>query len=287
MKDYQSLANDYIAQLSSLYGATESKSLFLMVYSFLTQKKALQFSLTSNDRVDEPIVLQFASILNELKTGKPIQHILGEADFFGFRFKVNEHTLIPRPETEELVDWIINDQQHSGPITILDIGTGSGCIALSLARHLPQALVYAIDISAEALAVARENAARLAVDVRFVQADILEWEYILQTDQRFDIIVSNPPYITPKEQDAMHSNVLRFEPHSALFVEEHAPLLFYDAISSLGKHHLHPSGTLYFEINQYLGVETKALLHKKGYAQLQLRQDLHGADRMLKGKLFV
>ena len=240
-----------------------------------------------NQNISNPEYKRFIDILNELTSGRPIQHILGQADFYGNTFLVNEHTLIPRPETEELVDWIIKDHKANirNTLNILDIGTGSGCIAISLQRGLKQAKISALDVSTEAIKIARINADKLASQISFIEADILDWDSSLTNKMDLDIIVSNPPYITPKEQVAMHNNVLLFEPHSALFVEEHFPLLFYSTIADFGQYHLKLNGLLYFEINQYLSAETTDLLRKKGYKDIEIRKDINGVDRMIKASL--
>ncbi|GHE30499.1 peptide chain release factor N(5)-glutamine methyltransferase [Sphingobacterium griseoflavum] len=284
MKDYKSWADEYSKQLASLYDADESRQIFLLAYSFIRNKKAVHYALERHTLVEDGASIQFLHMLQELQRGRPIQHIIGEADFYGLRFKVNEHTLIPRPETEELVDWIIQEYADIRDLTILDIGTGSGCIAISLAKHLPNARVDALDISKEAIAVARENAVQLGVPVNFIQADILEWDSFMQDSQRYTVVVSNPPYITPKEQAGMHSNVLQYEPHLALFVEEHNPLLFYDVAADLAKKHMESHGALFFEINQYLAEQTVDLLRKKGFGRLRLRKDLNHAARMISAK---
>lgn len=282
MKHFKDVAYTYQDTLSALYPPEETKQLFLMTYAFVMGKNSPHYMLNSTNEITEAVLQQFLTILEELQTGRPIQHILGVADFYGLRLSVNEHTLIPRPETEELVEWIVKEHQNSEQLSILDIGTGSGCIALALKKHLPQAQVDAIDLQGEAIMVARTNASNLNLPVNFIQADILEWDSFMQENVQYDVIVSNPPYITPTEQKDMHNNVLLYEPHSALFVEEQTPLLFYDVIAELGKKHLVPQGSLYFEINQYLSCETRNLLLKKGYGEVTLRQDLNQVDRMIK-----
>jgi len=289
MKNFKDIAEIYREALLPVYSPAEIKQLFLMTYAFVMKKNSMHYMLNSTSEVKETVLPQFLNILEELQTGRPIQHILGKADFYGLCLSVNEHTLIPRPETEELVEWIVREHQNNEQMSILDIGTGSGCIALALKKQLPHAQVDAIDLQSPAITVARTNATNLNLSVNFIEADILEWDSFLQENQQYDIIVSNPPYITPSEQKDMHQNVLLYEPHSALFVEEQAPLLFYDVIAEMGKKHLSPGGSLYFEINQYLGRETYDLLLKKGYEQVTLRQDLNQVDRMIKAsfkKLF-
>lgn len=282
MKNFKDVSDAYQDALSMQYPSGEIKQIFLIAYTFVTNQNSMQYMLHQSEKITEIELGHFQDILQELQTGRPIQHIIGKADFYGMRLSVNEHTLIPRPETEELVEWIVSDHKGRTSLSILDIGTGSGCIALALKKLLPYTEIDAIDVSAVAIAIARQNADDLGLEVNFIQADILEWDSFMQSSQHYDIIVSNPPYITPEEQKEMHNNVLLFEPHSALFVEEQAPLLFYDVIAEMGKKHLHSSGHLYFEINQYLSSETCELLRKKGYRHVQLRQDLNRVDRMIK-----
>ncbi len=232
-------------------------------------------------------------LVTELKEEKPIQYILGSTHFMDLEFRVDENVLIPRPETEELVQWILEECQaeRSRNLRILDIGTGSGCIAVSLAQNLPNAKVYAIDVSEKALKVAQQNAMLNNVEVTFLQKDILnpELEFELYSELepvlelQFDIIVSNPPYVRELEKEEMKKNVLEHEPDSALFVPDNNPLLFYDAITQFAKTRLKENGSLFFEINQYLGKETKVLLEAHNFLEIELRKDIFGNYRMLKG----
>lgn len=283
MKTFRDVAQTYQEVLSTLYSDGEARQLFLMAYTSVTGKNRSHYLLNS-DKVVDVELQKFQDILTKLQTGRPIQQVIGVTDFYTMQLQVNEHTLIPRPETEELVEWIVSEHKERASLSILDVGTGSGCIALALKKHLPQAQVDAVELHAEAIAVARANATNLGLSVNFIHADILEWDSFIGKGEQYDIIVSNPPYITPAEQAAMHDNVLLFEPHSALFVEEHAPLLFYATIADMGMHHLSPNGALYFEINQYLSQDTRDLLKKKEYRQTDLRQDLNRVDRMLKAR---
>ncbi len=228
--------------------------------------------------------------LAELKLQKPIQYILGTAHFMDLELQVNENVLIPRPETEELVQWILDAERNRSVIStplndpsikILDIGTGSGCIAIALAQHLPNVKVYAIDVSEAALKVAKENAKNNGVEIAFIQQDILKSE--LEFELKFDVIVSNPPYVRELEKLEIQKNVKDFEPHLALFVEDENPLVFYEAIAQFSKSHLVEKGKLYFEINQYLGEESVALLKAHNFSEIELRKDIFGNDRMLKG----
>lgn len=218
------------------------------------------------------------STIERLKKHEPIQYILGHCDFCGHTFKVTPETLIPRPETSELVEWIAEEQKGS-KVNILDIGTGSGCIAISLSCKLPGCYIAAWDISSGALAVAEENNRSNGSEVTFSQVDILAYQ---PQCEMFDIIVSNPPYIKENERKSMEANVLDWEPHTALFVPDNDPLLFYRAIAEKALVMLTPGGALYFEINRAHGAETVEMLQSLGYRKTELRKDLAGNDRMIK-----
>ena len=218
-------------------------------------------------------------MLSRLQKNEPIQYVLGKETFCGLDFEVDSNVLIPRPETRELVEWIVADRKLDASCRILDIGTGSGCISISLAKFLSGAEVEAWDISEGALDVARRNAVRNAVEVLFRQQDVL---YALPGDTRYDVIVSNPPYITEKEKLDMDANVLDWEPFTALFVPDADPLLFYRKIAELGLSMLNIGGALYFEINRAYGQETVRMLEGLSYKQIELRKDEWGNDRMVK-----
>ncbi|WP_286776924.1 peptide chain release factor N(5)-glutamine methyltransferase [Sphingobacterium sp. UBA2074] len=270
-------------ELQGLYDEDEIKAIFLVVVAEKFGLNRTNYQLRKTDIVKEADKAEVLSILQNLKKHRPIQYILNKADFYGEVFQVNESVLIPRQETEELVDLIIKNHKSSQNLKIIDIGTGSGCIPITLSKHLNNALVTTIDISKEAIKTAQENAKNLKTQVQFINADIFEWEYIF-SDQHYNIIVSNPPYITPGEKQHMNQNVLAYEPELALFIEESAPLIFYDVISSFALKHLTPDGDLYFEINQYLGPEMKELIVKKGFEQVKLIKDINGADRIIHAK---
>lgn len=225
-------------------------------------------------------------IVERLKQSEPIQYILGDAPFYDLSFTVTPGVLIPRPETEELADYII--RTHTGrkgdATRILDIGTGSGCIAVTLARHLPGAEVWAADISEVALETARQNAVKNGVSVRFCRVDVLQERCAGMFPGVYDILVSNPPYVTDSEKKNMEKNVLDYEPSLALFVPDTDPLLFYKAISRLGKQKIREGGFLYFEINARFGKETAGLLEKDGYKQVRLMKDLYGKERMIEAR---
>ena len=220
--------------------------------------------------------------LSKLKNEQPIQYVLGETTFMDLKIMVNESVLIPRPETEELVNWVLEDIENlDDNLKVIDIGTGSGCIAISLSKLRPNIRATALDISKSALEVAKKNALENDVDIEFIQADILK---IPSLKEKYDIIVSNPPYVREMEKDKMHNNVLKNEPNLALFVPDEDPLLFYRPLAKLAKNCLTPKGVLYMEINQYLGEEVKEVLEESGFAEIELRKDIFGNDRMIKAK---
>ncbi len=217
--------------------------------------------------------------LADLGAARPIQYILGVADFYGLELAVGEWVLIPRPETEELVRWIVDDNHNHDPLTILDIGTGSGAIAIALAKNLPQARVTAIDVSPEALEFARRNNEKYSTGVTLLQADIFDPALDLG---HFDIVVSNPPYIPESQRIAMHDNVTKYEPPTALFVSDNDPLVFYRAIARFTRRSLAENGALYLEIHEYLAHETASLLTAKGFGETTMRQDLNSKPRMIR-----
>lgn len=276
---------DFYKALSSSYDIDELKSLFQIFMEDLAGYSKLELALSKQNILTKDDLPILQSALARLVSGTPIQHIVGKAFFYGHSFHVSSDTLIPRPETEELVDRIIKDlSSSSSPCPkIIDIGTGSGCIALSIKKKYSEADMYALDISKEALLIANQNAKEMALDIHLLHADIFEWEYIFQ-DMKFDVIVSNPPYIRELEKEEMESRVLDYEPHSALFVPDESPLIFYSTIAEFAHTHLTDEGTLYFEINQYLSLDLLKLLEAKGFCQTQLIQDINGADRIIIAK---
>jgi release factor glutamine methyltransferase len=267
------------SELADFYPAHEINSmLYIMLEKFFgVSKKELMLGMEK--RLSESELLKIIYAVKDLKKYQPLAYILGEWEFFGLPFIVNEHTLIPRPETEELVQLIIKENKLSTP-TILDIGTGSGCIAISLKATIPNSQVFAYDVSKEALAVAKQNANKNNVEVTFKEVDILNNKEDLTF--RFDVIVSNPPYIPVKDKDSMDKNVLDYEPHLALFVENEQPLTFYVAIAEFAKKHLANNGKLYFEIHEKLGDEVKNLLETNGFTNVEIVDDMNGKNRMVK-----
>ena len=279
--------NHFQFQLSGLYPSEEIQSFFNILTEKYLNLARIEIALNPQQEISEEDLEKFQAALIRLKKNEPIQYITGEAEFYGLVFKVNKHTLIPRPETEELVEFILSDQKlkddYTTSTTILDIGTGSGCIAVTLAKNLPLAHVSALDISRETLDVAKENAILNNVKVDFFQADILALKSL---PQLYDVIVSNPPYVRDLEKGLMHDNVLKYEPEAALFVSNEDPLLFYKAISNLAFTFLKPGGKLFFEINEYLADEMILLLKGEGFQNFELKKDIFGKSRMLKSSLF-
>jgi release factor glutamine methyltransferase len=278
IKNYKS---NFIQELASLYGETEAESFFYIILENKNNLKRIDLALNIDLEFSEADTQVWNSILEKLKLEIPIQYILGTTSFFGLEFQVNKNVLIPRPETEELVEWILSNNlkiQKSKNLKILDIGTGSGCIAISLAKNLPNAEVFAIDISEKALQIAQKNAEINEVKVVFIQKNILETDDLLED---FDIIVSNPPYVRNLEKHEIKKNVLDNEPHVALFVDDNDALIFYKKIAELAHKNLSENGQLYFEINQYLGNETVDLLQKMNFKNIELRKDIYGNDRMI------
>ena len=271
----------FFNSLKNIQDEQEIESFFFILTEYLHNLKRVDVALNPNFEISDVEVEKWNAILSELQQEKPIQYITGEAWFYGLRFEVNENTLIPRPETEELVEWILNSPiiKHPSPINILDIGTGTGCIPISLKVNLPQANVSAIDVSEQALEVAKRNATANKVEINFILTNILEVEDL---NQHFDIIVSNPPYVRNSEKQEIKKNVLDYEPHLALFVEDTDALLFYRKIAQLALKNLTPNGLLFFEINQYLGIETVELLENLGFKNIELKKDIYGNDRMIK-----
>ncbi|RED23918.1 release factor glutamine methyltransferase [Flavobacterium cutihirudinis] len=273
----------FIKELSPFYDAYEAESFFYLILEDKHRLRQIDLALNHELNFFEKDFIVWNSLLAELKKEVPIQYLLGKTSFYGLDFEVNENVLIPRPETEELVEWIINENKGSSKeIKILDIGTGSGCVAISLAKNLPNAKVYAIDVSKKALDVAKINAIKNNVDVTFMLKNILELE-VLKSD--YDIIVSNPPYVRNLEKAEIKKNVLDFEPHLALFVDDNDALIFYRKIAELAQKNLLKNGQLYFEINQYLGKETKEMLEKMNFKNIELRKDIYDNDRMISCKV--
>ncbi|NHN25097.1 peptide chain release factor N(5)-glutamine methyltransferase [Flavobacterium jejuense] len=279
LKEYKAY---FTSQLESIVDAMEIESFFFIILEYLHQMKRVDLALNPNFELNEVDLAKWNSILKELKQEKPIQYSIGETEFYGLRFFVNKNTLIPRPETEELVEWIIESQKEvksqKSELKILDIGTGSGCIPIALKINIPNAEVSAIDVSEDALVVAKKNAIENKAEINFIKVNILE---VTNLETQFDVIVSNPPYVRNLEKHEINKNVLEYEPHLALFVEDNDALLFYRKIAELAKINLSENGMLFFEINQYLGNETTQLLESLAFKNIKLKKDFYGNDRMI------
>lgn len=265
-----------------LYPPQEIQSIISLVLDTYLKIPPVEIPLRKNEELHEALKSALLDILSELETGKPVQYIIGETEFYDLKFKVNQEVLIPRQETEELVDWIVNDfKNKSGKTSVLDIGTGSGCIAIALAVNLENAVVTGLDNSKNALNISSQNAEFNQVDLAFIKMNILNFNPL---PDYFDIIVSNPPYVTYSEKKKMHKNILDFEPKSALFVTDKDPLLFYHAIAGFSQKHLKKSGTLYLEINEHHGDKTVQLLKKASFSNVTLKKDINGKDRMIRAE---
>lgn len=278
----QELKQECKAALSNQYESIELNSLMAILFEHITGWDQLKQVLNKETELSQEKIKEFHEALNLLREGMPIQYIIGKAWFMGNEFIVNENVLIPRPETEELVEWIIEYATIiNKPLQILDIGTGSGCIPIALKLALPHCMLAGLDISEKALLTAKQNADTLKTKISWIQEDILNTTYLLN---QFDVIVSNPPYIPFKENINMQAQVKNFEPNIALFVKDEDPLVFYRTIARLGKQYLQPNGQLFFEIHYDQGKALLSLFDEMGY-HAELRQDMFGKDRMLRASL--
>ena len=288
VKQYRNYFNE---TLKTIYPITEIDSFFFLLLEEYLGFRRVDIVLKSDFKINQKTLNLLQSATKQLEQEVPLQYIIGKTEFYGLPFVVNKHVLIPRPETEELVAWVVSESSRfktfntstkqtteTKQLKILDIGTGSGCIPISLKKQLPFAKISAIDISKEALTVAKKNAVLNNVDIHFILQDILK---TVALDQHYDIIISNPPYVRELEKKELKNNVLKNEPHVALFVENDNPLIFYAKIAELAKKYLNKNGLLFFEINQYLGTETIDLVNKKGLKNIQLKKDMFGNDRII------
>lgn len=271
---------NFTTVLQGVYDKEEVHCFFYILCDFFLQYSRFEVSMALDTIVSAKNITVFEKALLRLKKQEPIQYILGTTEFYGLTFTVNKHTLIPRPETEELVDWVLSNlHDQDSMLDILDIGTGSGCIAISLAKNIPTAIVSGLDVSEKALEIAKENAVKNQVLVSFCQKDILRTTSL---EKKYDVIVSNPPYVRQLEKKAMNPNVLDYEPGVALFVPNEDPLLFYRKIAQLAMVSLQTRGWLYFEINEYLSKEMDVLLKEIGFANIEIKKDFREVPRMIK-----
>ncbi len=274
-----------INELKHLWGEAEATAIARILISHIAGINSHEIPLSKAIIFTEKQQTMYNAYLAELKNQKPIQYVIGETEFYGLTLKVNSSVLIPRPETEELVHWVITECPLA--LSIIDFGTGSGCIPIALAKNLPYAKVSATDISKDALAVATQNAMNCKVEIDFVQHNILTDSSVLLKNKPFDVVVSNPPYIRESEKKQMMPNVLEYEPSLALFVPDSDPLLFYRRIALVSKELLKQNGQLFFEINEAFGLETMEMLTRLGYVNVQVKKDINGRDRMVKATYSV
>jgi len=288
-------------KLSEIYPQTEIDSFFFILIEELLGLQRIDTVLKPDFIIENEILNNLKNIISRLKKEEPIQYILGKTAFYGLPFLVDKNTLIPRPETEELVEWILKEIQElrikiqKESLSILDIGTGTGCIPISLAKNLKNETISAIDVSSNALKIAKQNASLNNVTIDFFELDILQAENLnklsvlaqskTHSNNKYDIIISNPPYVRELEKVEIKNNVLNNEPHLALFVDNENPLIFYKKIADLAKSHLTKNGLLFFEINQYLSNETVTMLKEKEFTNIELKKDLFGNDRMIQARL--
>ena len=277
------LLEELTAKLASGYDARESGNIATELLLHFCQLDKVKIALNESIRPDLTVKKSLDHAVRRLLNQEPLQHILGLVEFYGFTLKTDSRALIPRPETEELVDWVLPENQTRASLKVLDIGTGTGCIAIALAKFLPKAEVAALDLSEAALQLAGENAKLNHVRVNYHQSNLLNEALPSQ----YDLIVSNPPYIPMADMAKMAANVLDFEPSLALFVEDEQPIVFYERITKLARHHLKPQGKLYFEIHEDFGPQVIEVLTNSGFQEIELKQDLQGKDRMIKGKSVV
>lgn len=288
MKTVSAFIEQAKQELRLLYDESELQQIIFLLLAEVKGFSRTDLQLRSSQELDEESIVKLEDFVHQLRAGRPLQYVLGYAWFCGMKYIVNENVLIPRPETEELVEWILSipvgsmDSILNSHISALDIGTGSGCIAVSVKKALPAATVHAIDISEEALRVAKQNAEANAAAVNFFQGDILSADFRSTNGEKFDIIVSNPPYIRKSEMHTMTAQVKDHEPHTALFVEDDDPLIFYSAIADFAKAHLKEGGQLFFEINANFGPQVRDLLLAKGFQNVALKKDLSGNFRMVR-----
>jgi release factor glutamine methyltransferase len=275
------ILNKYQSVLADIYDDQESLATFYIVAHYVSGLTKSQVAYRLQDSISIEEVEQYSLILERLLKAEPLQYVLSEAYFYGLKFKVNSAVLIPRPETEELVELALNTLKNTpSKLNILDIGTGSGCIAITLKHSLSNADVYAMDISPEALDIANQNAINNNTKVHFLEADIRAYK----SNEKFDLIISNPPYVTNREGVHMDKNVMNYEPHLALFVADDSPLEFYIAITAFASQNLNKNGFLFFEINANFGKETANLLIDKSFTDIQILKDMQGKDRFISAR---
>ncbi len=274
------IKRQYLKELETVYDKQEANSLLNILIKHFFGLSRVDQAVQTDFRLSESEILKLHFAVKDLKNEKPVQYITGETEFQGLKLKVTPEVLIPRPETEELIDLIVKENTSRKINSILDIGTGSGCIALSLKKYFPESEVTGIDISENSLKIANENSELNGLQVNFVKADILD-SNVKNKFEKFDLIVSNPPYVTEDDKILMKKNVLEFEPHLALFVENNEPLVFYEKIADFSVEKLNPDGQLWFEVNEKYGYEVSGLLKHKGFKNVMVIKDFMGKERFV------
>ncbi len=283
MQSLNQIKTIFFSQLNNLYPESEIGNFFYMTIEHVLGYTKIDCITKENEVINEIKIRDIENIILRLQKHEPIQYILGEAHFFGLKFKVNQHVLIPRQETEELVQLILNStliKNRRGVVQILDMGTGSACIPIALKKNVPQSTVFALDVSKKALDVAAQNAKLNKTEIKFIEADILnenDWNLLPEVD----VIVSNPPYIPEKEKNEMDKNVVDFEPHLALFIPNENPLLFYESIAKLARLKLLVGGELYFEVHENYAQDVVKLLNKNLFENIKVIKDINGKDRII------
>ena len=268
-------------ELSTVYDLREAENISVLLIEYFFEMSKTQIIMDAPfTQLDDELINNLNECITRLLKSEPIQHVLGETEFYGLPFYVNDEVLVPRPETEELVAWVLEDTQEKTDFRLLDIGTGSGCIAISIKKEKKKADICGLDLSHDALSVAKDNADLNEVKIYWIQDNILDFSY--NVEKPFDIIVSNPPYITLDEKKEMSKNVLDYDPDLALFVYDEDPLLFYRRIVDYTGNNLKSGGSLYFEINENFGKDLVKMLEEKGFQNIVLKQDINGKDRMIK-----
>jgi release factor glutamine methyltransferase len=278
---FESVIQYFHQKLDDLYDSNEVGSFFWILAESELQKRKLDFMKDPNIRMSESQLLSFINFSRRLAKFEPVQYIAGETEFMGLNFKVDSSVLIPRPETEELVNWVVKTVDHEAPLEIIDVGTGSGCIAISLKNLLPNSFLTGVDVMRDALATAKSNSELNDIHVDWKMRDALNMPHDVD---KYDVIVSNPPYVLETEKEQMRKNVLDFEPHTALFVEDEDPLLFYEAISNWAISGLKKGGFLFFEINEKYANQTKLLLEDEGFKNVEIGTDIFDKQRMVKAE---
>jgi release factor glutamine methyltransferase len=283
--DWQQFILTHQTKIESEFGKEESIAILKNTAAYITRK---QYAEIRSEKIDPMDLRKAEEMISQLNEGKPLQYVTGEAWFYKYLFKVNPSVLIPRPETEELIEWMLHglkqEERPNQSYKILDIGSGSGCIPVCLKKERPQDTICSIDISEEALELAKKNAKNLQADIQFIQMNFLE-EREWTSLECYDYIISNPPYIPLREKDHLDKQVRDFEPQLALFVPDNRPLLFYEKIASFGLTHLTPEGRIYVEMHQQFAQQTKSVFANKGYKKVEIKKDISGNERMLMASL--